>query len=150
LRDLGVEIRISDFQTDTPAELDEALKGADVVISTCYYTAIPDQIRLVDSAKRVGAKRFIPCDWGTSSPRGIMDLHDTVNVIEHSLSRLTLIGKTEIQDPRLYQGAASSVHHYRRRVLVPSDPPVQVGLNVVGRFPGPYVLWGGREQIGSN
>jgi hypothetical protein len=78
------------------------------VISTCYYTAIPDQTRLVDSAKRVGAKRFIPCDWASASPRGIMEMHDTVSVIEWFTSRLTLIRRQKYK-----------IHDYIKEKQVP-------------------------------
>jgi hypothetical protein len=83
LRDLGVEIKASDFQTASPGELDELLEGVDTLISAPHVTAegLLAQRRLVDAVKRTGVNRFIPCDWGPSSPRGIMDLHDLVGFI---------------------------------------------------------------------
>jgi len=34
------------------------------------------QTRLVDAAKRADVKRFIPSDFGTPCPPGVMKLHD--------------------------------------------------------------------------
>lgn len=81
LRDIGVEIRAFDWQTARPSELDKHFEGVETVISTCYYSkpAILGQKALVDAAKRSGIKRFIPCDFGTPAPPGIMDLRDNVS-----------------------------------------------------------------------
>lgn len=79
LRDLGVEIRPSDWEKASADELDKLFDGAEIVISTCHYTSIPSQTVLVDAAKRAGVKRFIPCDFGTPAPRGVMGLRDGVS-----------------------------------------------------------------------
>ena len=62
----------------SPTELDAALKGVDTLICTTHYSEIDKQLPLVDAAKRVGVKRFIPNDWASPCVRGVMRLHDQV------------------------------------------------------------------------
>lgn len=78
LRDLGVEIHSIDWQTAGTEKLDELFQGAHTVISTVYWGVILDQKILVDAAKRANVQRFIPCDFATACPPGVMKLHDDV------------------------------------------------------------------------
>lgn len=60
---------------DSPqAELREALKGVDIVISAIVYTQLTLQYALVDAAKEAGV-----CDFGIPSVPGAQKLYDTVN-----------------------------------------------------------------------
>ncbi len=79
LRERGVEIRAIEL-SDSPAELDAALKGVDTVVSTTYFTEIDKQVYLVDAAKRVGVKRFVPDDWATPCVRGVWKFYEQVRV----------------------------------------------------------------------
>ncbi|KAI5118178.1 hypothetical protein M0805_008419 [Coniferiporia weirii] len=77
LKSRGVEIRLLDLKNDSVEQLVEALVGVDTVISTIEWTDLELQKPLIDAAKKTGVKRFVPCDWATASPRGVMGLHDT-------------------------------------------------------------------------
>ncbi|KAI5118179.1 hypothetical protein M0805_008420 [Coniferiporia weirii] len=77
LKSRGVEIRLLDLEKASIDQLVHALDGVETVISTIEWTYLELQKSLVDAAKKAGVKRFIPCDWGTASPRGVMKLHDT-------------------------------------------------------------------------
>ena len=88
LRELGVDVRPCDWQKQGPAELDELFSGVDIVISTTYWSpdVLLDQKMLVDAAKRMNVKRFIPNDFGTPAPPGVMMLQDTVGICIFVLS----------------------------------------------------------------
>lgn len=77
LQERGVEIRAVEL-SDTPAELDAALKGVDTVLVTTFFTEIGKQVHLADAAKRVGVKRFVPNDWATPCVRGVRKMYDQV------------------------------------------------------------------------
>lgn len=77
LGERGVEIRAIEL-SNTPSQLDAALKGVDTVISTTFYTEIDKQVHLADAAKRVGVMRFIPDDWASPCVRGVRKLYDQV------------------------------------------------------------------------
>ena len=62
----------------TPERLQEILKGADIVISTVPPPLLEAQTKIVDAAKAVGVKRFVPDDFGTEAPKGVLRLHDRV------------------------------------------------------------------------
>lgn len=79
LKDLGVEIRVSDWLTDSNEELDRLFAGVNIAISTVNSKVIPDQKVLVDAAKRANVKRFIPCDFATPCIPGVRHLFDEVN-----------------------------------------------------------------------
>ncbi|KAI5117853.1 hypothetical protein M0805_007696, partial [Coniferiporia weirii] len=77
LKARGVEIRLLDLEKPSAEQLVEVLDGVETVISTIRGYSLELQRPLVDAAKKAGVKRFVPCDWGTASPRGVMKLHDT-------------------------------------------------------------------------
>ena len=73
----GVEIRTLDLADSSDSQLDEAVRGIDVIISTLFVSEIQRQKRLIDAAKRMGSiKRFVPDDWGTACPPGVRRLCD--------------------------------------------------------------------------
>lgn len=69
-----------DLQSATAYELDEAFRGADIVISAVDAESIKLQYPLVDAAKRAGVSRFVPCDFATACVRGARSLHDEVDI----------------------------------------------------------------------
>lgn len=77
LQERGVEVRAVEL-TDTPAKLDAALKGVDVVIFAATFTEVDKQQVWADAAKRAGVKRFIPNDWATPCERGVRKMYDQV------------------------------------------------------------------------
>ncbi|KAL7904268.1 NAD(P)-binding protein [Trichoderma velutinum] len=66
LEEQGVTVRVVDYES--PDQLKEALQGVHTVIS-CIWSFGPDfalsQLALLEAAKAVGAKRFVPSDWAT-------------------------------------------------------------------------------------
>lgn len=50
-----------------------ALKGADAVVSTLGSRALEKQISLIEAAKKIGIKRFIPSEFGSNT------LHETTS-----------------------------------------------------------------------
>jgi len=89
LRERGVEIRAIEL-SNSPAELDAALKGVDTVISTTYFTEIDKQVHLADAAKRVGVKRFVPDDWATPCVRGVRGFYDQKGAIQDHVKSIGL------------------------------------------------------------
>jgi hypothetical protein len=75
---LGIEIRVSDWQTDGPEKLDQLFSGSDIVISTVNSESRLDQRILVDAAKRANVKRFIPSDFGIARVPGVNEINDEV------------------------------------------------------------------------
>ncbi|KAH8116629.1 NAD-binding protein [Phellopilus nigrolimitatus] len=76
LKSRGVEIRLLDLEHASPEQLVETLRGVDTIISTIVFTQLQLQRPLVDASKKAGVKRFIPCDWGTASIRGVRKMYD--------------------------------------------------------------------------
>lgn len=73
----GAEIVAIDLDGPRDA-LVAALRNHDVVISAIRAWALDKQIPLVDAAKEAGVARFVPCDFGTVCPPGVMSLRDRV------------------------------------------------------------------------
>jgi hypothetical protein len=71
------------------------LSGVDVVISCIVFTALEEQVHLAEAAKAAGVKRFVPCNFGTPAPRGVMLLDDRVR-------QLILMMKEIIASDHLY------------------------------------------------
>lgn len=57
------------------------LEGADVVISTIFALNLQDQLPLIDAAKAAGVGRFVPSNFATVAPRGVMRLADAVRLL---------------------------------------------------------------------
>ncbi|KAG2374567.1 hypothetical protein C9374_010586 [Naegleria lovaniensis] len=70
LRQLGAQIVNGDLTTIAPQELDQILHGSDVIVSTVFgdaSTIVDGQLKLLESAKRVGVKKFLPSSFGVNS-----------------------------------------------------------------------------------
>ncbi|KAF5343074.1 hypothetical protein D9758_011145 [Tetrapyrgos nigripes] len=76
LRQKGAIIIPFDLVGSTANELQELITGADTVISAIVWEQLHQQYKMVDVAKKVGVKRFVPCDFGTAGRRGVRKLHD--------------------------------------------------------------------------
>ncbi len=58
-------VRVKRVPDDFPhAELVEALRGQNVVVSCIGYAAIGNEYKLVDAAIEASVQRFIPSEWG--------------------------------------------------------------------------------------
>jgi NmrA-like family len=82
LRDKDVAIHALDWVSAPLNELTALLKneGVEILISACSYNAIDEQTKLVDAAKAAGTvKRFIPSNWASVCPPGVMALEDRVS-----------------------------------------------------------------------
>ncbi|KAH7020889.1 uncharacterized protein B0I36DRAFT_393121 [Microdochium trichocladiopsis] len=65
-------------------ELVKILTGIDVVISATFFLNLAEQIPLIDAAKVAGVGRFVPCNFQTVAPRGVMALADAkYEVLDH-------------------------------------------------------------------
>jgi len=76
----GVTTRPFDLDNFTSGDAEKLFKGIDVVIAafkwTDYYGRT--QYALIDSAKKAGVSRFVPCDFASSCVRGVRDMFDIV------------------------------------------------------------------------
>ncbi|TRM70581.1 hypothetical protein BD626DRAFT_477924 [Schizophyllum amplum] len=72
----GVTVHQADILAVTQERLREILTGADCAIATLPPTCKEAQKDIVEAAKAVGVRRFVPDDFGTEAPTGIMYLHD--------------------------------------------------------------------------
>jgi Zn ribbon nucleic-acid-binding protein len=111
----GVVTRQCDLEASA-AELAEALKDIDIVVSSVGPSDQLSQINLATAAKAAGVKRFIPCAFITvCAPGGIMWLRDEVGVFScvfcgycPALSR-TNAERKSVQ-PR--QAIETALHHH--------------------------------------
>lgn len=62
------------------------MTGIDVVVSGIYWLNLDDQLPLIQAAKVAGVKRFVPCNFGTPAPRGVMKLLDHVRIYAPGVS----------------------------------------------------------------
>ena len=77
LAEKGVKLLIADIASPS-ADLVSILSGIDVVISAIGGMAQLAQLNLVAAAKKARVKRFIPCDFASICPPGVMMLRDEV------------------------------------------------------------------------
>ncbi|CAJ2513572.1 Uu.00g016910.m01.CDS01 [Anthostomella pinea] len=89
LKDRGVKIVILDLKAPK-AELVKALTGLDTVLSCISAYQLELQAGLAQAAKDAGVKRFVPCDWGSPAPRGVMLLRDRKDDALAAVQRLRL------------------------------------------------------------
>ncbi|OTA95364.1 hypothetical protein M434DRAFT_393940 [Hypoxylon sp. CO27-5] len=89
LKNRGVRVVAANL-TGAQDDLIQILTGIDVVISCIVYTNLNDQIPLAEAAKKAGVKRFVPCDFSTPAPRGVMILHDQKDDVLAAIQRLYL------------------------------------------------------------
>ncbi|KLO11935.1 NAD(P)-binding protein [Schizopora paradoxa] len=90
LKERGVEIRAVELTADGAEAIDAALKGVDIVVSTIFLGAIDKQVYLADAAKRVGVRRFVPCDWASCCVRGVRKLFDEKAAIQDHVKTIGL------------------------------------------------------------
>ncbi|KAI1444139.1 NAD(P)-binding protein [Annulohypoxylon stygium] len=89
LKSRGIRVVAADL-TGPREELVKILTGADAVISCIVFTSLNDQIPLAEAAKEAGVKRFVPCNFATPAPRGVMTMHDQKDDILAAVQRLYL------------------------------------------------------------
>ncbi|KAL0948764.1 hypothetical protein HGRIS_008895 [Hohenbuehelia grisea] len=87
---LGITIVPIDWQTAPQADLEALFADADTVISTCSFAAVSDQPRLADAAKAAGVKRFVPSEWASVCPPGVMLIEDTKRVVRDYIQKINL------------------------------------------------------------
>ncbi|KAH6666963.1 isoflavone reductase family protein [Halenospora varia] len=122
LAEKGVKILIADISS--PADdLVSVLSGTDVLISTIGGMAQLAQMNLVTAAKKAGVKRFIPCDFASICPPGVMMLQDEKEEVHNQIRKLFL-GYTFIDVGYWYQL---------------SFPPLPSGRTAYAMFPGMQV-----------
>lgn len=94
LKARGVEVRVIDITTASHERLVAELTGVDVVISTIFPLPhlLQAQKPLARAAKEAGVQRFVPTNWATACPRGVMMLHDLVSNFERLMFRKLLKG----------------------------------------------------------
>ncbi|KAG3191722.1 hypothetical protein PC129_g25076 [Phytophthora cactorum] len=74
----GVKIVSVDL-AGSEKELEKALFGVDVVISTIYGGSVMAEIPLINASKAAGVKRYLPCFFATvAPPKGALMLRDLV------------------------------------------------------------------------
>jgi hypothetical protein len=84
------------------------LRDIDVVISCVPPRSLRDQIPFIEAAAQAGVKRFVPCNWGTPSPRGILNTRDIKEQVHDHLFRHKL-GFTIIDIGFWYQASMPRV-----------------------------------------
>jgi len=83
-RSRGAEIRTFDLDNFQIANAEKLFEGVDTVIAAFQFTHAHTQYPLIEAAKKVGVKRFVPCDWATPCIKGIRRMFDTkLAVREH-------------------------------------------------------------------
>ncbi|KAI1642376.1 isoflavone reductase family protein [Daldinia loculata] len=89
LKSRGIRIVAADL-TGPKDDLVKTVKGIDIIISCIVFSSLGDQIPLAEAAKQAGVKRFVPCNFSTPAPRGVMDMHDEKDDILAAIQRLYL------------------------------------------------------------
>lgn len=77
LRNLGAKVVAFDIQ-GPKEDIVKVFTGQDVVISCVHASQIDAQMNLIEPLKEANVKRFIPCNFATPAPAGVMALHDRV------------------------------------------------------------------------
>jgi hypothetical protein len=97
------------------AELDDSaeslialLHNVDTVICSMSPAALKFQIPLIDAAVAAGVKRFLPCNWGTPSSRGILALRDAKEEVHDHIFRHRL-GFTIVDTGFWYQASVPRI-----------------------------------------
>lgn len=79
LQSRGVRIALFDTKA-SEEELAAPLKGIDVAIGAFRDPLdLTDEKKFASAAKAAGVKRFVPCFFATTTPRGILSLRDEVS-----------------------------------------------------------------------
>lgn len=93
---------------DPIEELITLLQDIDTVISCISPASMKLQIPLIDAAVKAGVKRFLPCNLGTPSARGILALRDVKEEIHDHVFRQK-VGFTIIDVGFWYQASIPRV-----------------------------------------
>ncbi|KAL1759433.1 hypothetical protein FB107DRAFT_287665 [Schizophyllum commune] len=83
----GATLVKADLEDATQERLQEILKDADIAITTVPPQLLEAQTRIVDAAKAAGVKRFVPDDFATEAPKGVLRLHDKKLAIRDYIQR---------------------------------------------------------------
>ncbi|KAI1098732.1 NAD(P)-binding protein, partial [Jackrogersella minutella] len=89
LKSRGISVVAADL-TGPKENLVKVLAGIDVIVSCIVYSSVLDQIPLAEAAKQAGVKRFVPCNFSTSAPRGVARMHDEKHDVIAAIQRLYL------------------------------------------------------------
>jgi hypothetical protein len=113
------------------------LKGIDVLISCITWEHLHPQIPWIEAAKEAGVKRFVPSEWVSPAPKGVIDIKDKVR--SKPLPQTLEAGKqappvlthrAETRRSRRHSPRSPAVHRHRRGLLVPglcSQSPIWKG-----------------------
>ncbi|THY33273.1 isoflavone reductase family protein [Aureobasidium pullulans] len=119
IRELGIATVTAEL--DGPIEeLIKLLQNIDTVISCMSPASLKLQIPLIDAAVEAGVKRFLPCNFGTPSARGILALRDVKEDIHDHIFRQKL-GYTIVDVGFWYQASIPRVPSGRfdRAIFMP-------------------------------
>jgi len=86
LRGRGIAVVTAELQ-DSIGSLVALLHNVDIIICSMSPAALKLQIPLIDAAVAAGVKRFLPCNWGTPSSRGILTLRDIKEEVHDHMFR---------------------------------------------------------------
>lgn len=112
LSTLGVDIIGYDPEASVQS-LAEKLKGLDVLISCMSWEQLESQIPWIQAAKMAGVKRFVPSEWVSPAPRGVIDIKDKVCAFDlelHLVSIACLICVVETRHPWCHTPRRPSVY----------------------------------------
>jgi len=107
IRDYGINVVKGELD-GSMEDLVAMLRNVDIVISCVSPMSLKSQIPLIDAAVRAGVKRFLPCNWGTPSARGILGTRDIKEEVHDHIFRNRL-GFTIIDVGFWYQASLPRV-----------------------------------------
>jgi uncharacterized protein YbjT (DUF2867 family) len=103
----GVTIVTAELE-DSTESLTALLHNVDIVICSMSPAALRLQIPLIDAAVAAGVKRFLPCNWGTPTSRGVLTLRDIKEEVHDHMFRHRL-GFTIVDTGFWYQASIPRV-----------------------------------------
>jgi len=86
-RSRGASIRTFDLDHFTPSDAEKLFEGIDVVLAAFQITHLHIENALIDAAKKVGVKRFVPCDWSTATVKGVREMFDLKLAVREYLQK---------------------------------------------------------------
>ncbi|KAM5349892.1 hypothetical protein ACJ41O_006397 [Fusarium nematophilum] len=90
LAEKGANILAADL-TGAEEELEKALAGIEVVISTIYGGSVTAEIPLVNAAKAAGVQRYVPCFFATvAPPTGALRLRELKEEVLNHVKKIKL------------------------------------------------------------
>ncbi|CAN8100264.1 unnamed protein product [Discula destructiva] len=107
LRALGAKVVA--FDINGPKEdIVKVFSGQDVVISCVNASQLEVQVNLVEPLKEAKVGRFVPCNFATPAPEGVMVLQDQKSRVLDAVQR-AYVPYTVIDDGWWYQGVCPPV-----------------------------------------